>query len=125
MRRRSPTPTPQYAYLHNAYGDNLNALYGDRTAGPCFAHRLIHLDAVHRTGGNYVFVDSHAKWLKASAFTTDAILANYGMPFSDPTDPLITNGARTAAIGVSCPLFCCPGSMGTPSGDGTHPWFRP
>ena len=56
---------------------------------------------------------------------TAANIANHGIPFHDPSDPLLTNGARVAARTIACPLLCCPMTYGAPPGDGEHPWFRP
>lgn len=119
-------PEPRLAYLHNAYGDNLNASPGDPSAAPCAVRHKEHLDVVHFQGGNYVFADGHCRWYRPSAFITDAILHNGGEPVDDRSDPFITNGARQLASQSGfCPVFCCPRNLGTPPGDGDHPWFRP
>lgn len=118
-------PFPKFAYIHNTYGDNLNSAANDPSAGPCFAHRDKHLDSVHAGGGNYAFADGHTKWLPPGKFITEAIIQNNGGLFSDPSDPFLTNGARQMASYLLCPVFCCPQMVGTPPGDGDHPWFRP
>jgi prepilin-type N-terminal cleavage/methylation domain-containing protein/prepilin-type processing-associated H-X9-DG protein len=117
-------PEPGRAYLHNAYGDNLNASKYDPTAGSCPARHENPLDTVHAEGGNYVFADGHTKWLKPAAFTNDWIEQNFGVPVDDRSDPMVTNGARMAPP-MSCPVFCCPQNVGMPPSDGKHPWFRP
>ena len=121
------TPNPKNAYIHNAYGDNLNTSPKDPSAGECALHHDRRLDTVHLGGGNYTFVDGHSKWLLPSAFTTDALISNNGRILDDRTDPLVTNGARyyARAYPASCPVLCCPKDVGTPPGDGDHPWFRP
>ncbi len=119
------TPTPDFASVHNAYGDNINADKHDPSAEACPYRSPYHLDVGHALGGNYVFADGHTKRLKPSAFKTDALKDDDdGLP-NDPSDPLVTNGARAFGINLSCPVFCCPGSRGTPAHDGAHPWFRP
>lgn len=128
MNDAAPLSAPELrrAYLHNAYGDNINTLVGDPSAGKCSSYRQQRpLDVAHHEGGNYSFADGHAKWLKASAFTTAAIEYNRGYPVDDRTDPFVTNGARLAARTTFCPVFCCPQDIGTPPNDGNHPWFRP
>ena len=119
------SPEPGEAFLHNLYGDNVNTMPSDTTAAPCRARLEKPHDTAHVGGGNYVFVDGHSKWAKASKFTTDAFQQSRGALFSDPSDPFLTNGARNAARSLQCPVFCCPQAVGMPPGDGTHPWFRP
>lgn len=120
-------PDIHNAYMHNAYGDSLNSASDDPTAARCPVHHDTHLDIVHHGGGNYVFADGHARWLKPGKFTTDSIKDNQDWPIDDRSDPFVLNGARRAAIyGTAvCPVFCCPYDFGTPPGDGDHPWFRP
>lgn len=118
-------PYPDEALIHDVYGDNANSAQNDTEAIACFAHRGgAHLDFIHHRGGNYVFADGHSKWMHPRGFTTTDILRN-GKPFSDPSDPLLTSGARAAAGYFVCPVFCCPTYAGEPPGDGEHPWFRP
>lgn len=118
-------PEPGRAYLHNAYGDNANATPDDPTAAPCPYRHATPLDTVHAGGGNYLFADGHTRWLLPHRFTTRAIEANHGLPVDDRSDPLITSGARHLATLIHCPVLCCPQDIGTPPGDGKHPWFRP
>jgi prepilin-type processing-associated H-X9-DG protein len=118
-------PDRGYAYIHTAYGDSLNASKRDPSAAPCRVHNGEHLNTKHAEGGNYAFVDGHAKWFMPGAFTTEALLRSRGAIMNDRTDPFVTNGARQAAISTICPVFCCPRDIGTPPGDGNHPWFRP
>jgi prepilin-type N-terminal cleavage/methylation domain-containing protein/prepilin-type processing-associated H-X9-DG protein len=120
-------PDPQDAYIHNAYGDSLNAAATDPTAAACQYHHSGHLDVKHHRGGNYAFADGHARWLLPSAFKVADLYRAGGNIVNDPSDPFITNGARLAAISgaVLCPVFCCPRDIGTPAGDGERPWFRP
>jgi prepilin-type N-terminal cleavage/methylation domain-containing protein/prepilin-type processing-associated H-X9-DG protein len=120
-------PDPRDAYIHNAYGDNLNSASTDPTAGSCRYHHDEHLDVKHHLGGNYSFADGHAKWLLPSAFKVADLYRSGGAVVNDPSDPFITNGARLAAISGAalCPVFCCPRYIGTPPGDGERPWFRP
>ena len=123
-------PDSHLAFIHNAYGDNLNAASTDPSAAACVAYHDHHLDVVHHGGGNYAFSDGHSAWKLPGKFTTDNLTQN-GVLVSDPTDPFITNGGRYTAASSSpsgslhCPVFCCPQNYGTPAGDGTHPWFRP
>ena len=119
------TPTADYAYLHNAYGDNVNALRKDPSAEACPYRALYHLDTAHNEGGNYAFADGHTKRLKPSAFKSSALTESENGIIDDRSDPFVTNGARTFGVNLTCPVFCCPGSYGTPTHDGTHPWFRP
>jgi prepilin-type processing-associated H-X9-DG protein len=121
-------PSPYEAALHNVYGDSLNASSRDPTAAPCAVHYdEKHLDVVHSEGGNYIFADNHAKWMRPDAFITQDLLDRHGALLSDVTDPLLTSGARALAIARPglCPVLCCPQNIGTPPGDGQHPWFRP
>lgn len=120
-------PDPKDAYIHNAYGDNLNAWQHDPTAAACRFSHSDHLDVIHHRGGNYVFVDQHAKWLRPSAFKVTALYQYGGALVNDRSDPFVTNGARMAAIRgyAVCPVFCCPRDLGTPPADGERPWFRP
>lgn len=120
-------PDPAAAYIHNAYGDSLNAARYDPTAAACPESHAFHLDVRHSGGGNYIFADGHAKWLLPDAFKVAALYASGGRIVSDPSDPFVTNGARWAAISheVACPVFCCPQNIGTPPADGERPWFRP
>jgi prepilin-type N-terminal cleavage/methylation domain-containing protein/prepilin-type processing-associated H-X9-DG protein len=120
-------PDPTDAYIHNAYGDNLNAAPNDPTASACPIHHAAHLDVKHHKGGNYAFADGHARWLQPSAFKVADLYRAGGDVVNDPSDPFITNGARLAALSGSavCPVFCCPRDIGTPPGDGERPWFRP
>ncbi len=120
-------PDPQDAYIHNAYGDSLNAMPHDPTAVACPISHSEHLDIQHNGGGNYAFADGHSKWLRPSAFKVADLYLSSGDVVNDRTDPFVTNGARWAAIShqVLCPVFCCPKDIGTPPGDGERPWFRP
>jgi prepilin-type processing-associated H-X9-DG protein len=120
-------PDPQDAYIHNAYGDSLNAAANDPTARACPTHHGNHLDVRHHKGGNYSFADGHAKWFLPSAFKVADLYRSGGWIVNDPTDPFVTNGARLAALSgsVLCPVFCCPRDIGTPPADGERPWFRP
>lgn len=118
-------PEPGRAYLHNAYGDNANASKYDLSAAPCPYRHEKPLDVAHNEGGNYAFADGHSKWLRPDKFTTDAIEDNRGFAVDDRSDPLVTNGARSMAGSILCPVLCCPQNIGTPPGDGKHPWFRP
>ncbi len=119
-------PDAKLAFIHNAYGDNLNARSDDPSRSGCAYYHDKHLDIVHHGGGNYAFADGHSGWKLPEKFTTDNLAQN-GSLVSDPTDPFVTNGARYAsAYGAKqCPVFCCPQPYGTPKGDGSHPWFRP
>ncbi|HLK55458.1 MAG TPA: type II secretion system protein [Chthonomonadaceae bacterium] len=119
-------PMPTYAMLHNAYGDNMNSDPKDPTTIGCFKRRTApHLDVAHHGGGNYTFADGHTRWLVPRRFITNDIIANHGVPVHDPTDPMLTNGARYDASLTVCPVFCCPTMYGEPPGDGENPWFRP
>ena len=95
-------------------------------AGQCAFHQPQLLDIAHHGGGNYVFADGHAAWKLPEKFTTNNLTQN-GVLANDPTDPLLTNGARSFASwgATRCPVFCCPQNVGMPLGDGEHPWFRP
>jgi prepilin-type N-terminal cleavage/methylation domain-containing protein/prepilin-type processing-associated H-X9-DG protein len=120
-------PDPRDAYIHNAYGDSLNAVKHDPSAAACPISHSEHLDVIHHQGGNYAFADGHAKWLLPSRFRVADLYRSGGEVVDDRTDPFVTNGARWAAISgqALCPVFCCPKDIGTPPGDGERPWFRP
>jgi prepilin-type processing-associated H-X9-DG protein len=124
-------PSAQDAYIHDAYGDNLNTLPNDPFAARC-PYRPLYFgtrppDRRHNGGGNYVFSDGHAHWLFPDDFRVAALYASGGRIVDDRTDPFVTNGARMAAISGTalCPVFCCPRNFGMPPGDGERPWFRP
>lgn len=124
-------PYLEDAYIHDAYGDNANALPADPLAISCPFHPLTlglqPPDRRHFGGANYVFSDGHAHWYFPDAFRVAALYASAGRIVNDPTDPLLTNGTRWASpySAFPCPVFCCPRPIGMPPGDGERPWFRP
>jgi prepilin-type N-terminal cleavage/methylation domain-containing protein/prepilin-type processing-associated H-X9-DG protein len=61
-------------------------------------------DNRHNGGGNYPFIDGHAKWLMPDRILTETAY--------NPADPDL----ESQYIGSACQ---------NPRNDGTHPWFRP